>query len=414
MSRRRLRAGAARLDGPSDPLDVAGPEASIWVSPTTTIVGWGEALRVEVPAGGRARAGQLVAEALAGVELPGAPGAPPPVALGALAFDPAAPAHLVVPRLQFRRGADGARWLLAVGRADGPTAGADEDAPPRLPTPVGPLPPPERFSVVPRTSHHAHRAAVAQLVEEIGRGEVRKVVLARAVDIEADRPFDASLVVRRLRATFPTCLLFAVDGFVGASPELLVARTGDVVRGQPMAGTVARLGDPVADARLAAQLLASAKDRHEHQLTIDRMHDALLPWCSYLDAEPEPHVVSVANVQHLATTVEGRLSRPLPSVLDLVSALHPTPAVGGDPTVAALGRIAALEPGGRGRYGGPVGWVDADGNGEWAVGVRSAELAGRRATLYAGGGIVADSDPEAELAETQAKLSAMLAALVRP
>jgi menaquinone-specific isochorismate synthase len=187
-----------------------------------------------------------------------------------------------------------------------------------------------------------------------------------------------------------------------------------MVTAQPMAGTTPRLGDPAADAQLAARLLASAKDRAEHQVTIDRVEEALLPFCSYLDAQAEPQVVAVANVQHLATRVDGRLSLPHPSVLELVAALHPTPAVGGDPLGPALDAIERLEPRGRGRYAGPVGWFDADGDGEFAVGIRSAEISGRRARLYSGVGVVADSDPEAELAESQAKFQAMLGALIRP
>ena len=149
-----------------------------------------------------------------------------------------------------------------------------------------------------------------------------------------------------------------------------------MVRSHPLAGTAPRGGDPAADARLAAGLLASAKDRAEHQVTIDFVHQTLLPWCSFLDEEAEPSVVGVANVQHLGTMVEGQLSDPAPSVLELVEALHPTPAVGGDPRDAAVALIARLETGDRGRYAGPVGWVDGAGNGSWAVGIRSAELTG--------------------------------------
>jgi menaquinone-specific isochorismate synthase len=255
---------------------------------------------------------------------------------------------------------------------------------------------------------------VAAARDEIRAGALRKVVLARAVDLLADVDLDIGGVLRRLRAVYPSCLRFAVDGLVGASPELLVARRGDVIAAQPMAGTTARLGDPAVDAQLAARLLASDKDRAEHQVTIDRVEEALLPFCSYLDAQADPQVVAVANVQHLATKVEGRLSHPGAPVLDLVAALHPTPAVGGDPTAAALRAIERLEPRGRGRYAGPVGWCDGSGDGEFAVGIRSAEINGPRARLYAGVGVVADSEPEAELAESQAKLQAMLGALIRP
>jgi menaquinone-specific isochorismate synthase len=191
---------------------------------------------------------------------------------------------------------------------------------------------------------------------------------------------------------------------------------GEIVRSHPLAGTAPRTGDPTTDARLAAELIASMKNQVEHRVVIDVVHDALLPWCSYLDWEPEPSIVAVANVQHLGTLVEGRLSQPGPNVLELARALSPTPALGGHPRREALELIAAVEGLDRGRYGGAVGWVDAEGNGTWAVSIRCAEISADRCTarLFAGGGIVAESDPLAELAETQAKLQAMLGALVRP
>jgi isochorismate synthase EntC len=188
------------------------------------------------------------------------------------------------------------------------------------------------------------------------------------------------------------------------------------VRSHPLAGTAPRTGDPTADARVAADLIASTKDQVEHRVVIDMIHDTLLPWCSYLDWEPEPSIMAVANVQHLATAMEGHLSDPRPNVLELVRALVPTPALGGFPTVDALALIGEVEGFERGRYGGAVGWVDARGDGTWAVTIRCAELSADRRTarLVAGGGIVAQSDPQAELAETQAKLQAMLSAIVRP
>jgi isochorismate synthase EntC len=185
------------------------------------------------------------------------------------------------------------------------------------------------------------------------------------------------------------------------------------VRSHPFAGTTPRTGDPAADARAAATLLASTKDRAEHQITIDMVLDTMLPFCSYVDSEPEPSIVSLANVQHLATLVEGRLSSPPATALALVGALHPTPAVCGWPTDEARTLIAELEQLERGRYTGAVGWVDAQGNGRFGVAIRCAEIDGNRARLFAGNGIVSDSDPRTELAETQAKLQAMLAAIVR-
>jgi menaquinone-specific isochorismate synthase len=180
-----------------------------------------------------------------------------------------------------------------------------------------------------------------------------------------------------------------------------------------MAGTTPRSGDPDLDARRAGELLSSAKNRREHQITIDVVHDTLLPWCSYLDAEPEPSVAPAGSVQHLATMVEGRLSHPAPSVLDLVAALHPTPAVGGWPREPALELLAELEPRSRGRYAGPVGWVDGRGTGACAVGIRSIEIDGACASVFAGVGVVADSDPRSELEETRAKLRATLPSLLQ-
>ena len=232
--------------------------------------------------------------------------------------------------------------------------------------------------------------------------------------VESTAPLDVHAILLRLRASFGSSYRYSIDGFVGASPELLVARHGDIVRSHPLAGTAARTGDPATDARLAAELIASTKDQIEHRVVIEMVHDTLLPWCSYLDWEAEPSIITVANVQHLGTAVEGRLSHPSPSVLELVRALQPTPALGGYPRAAALAMIAELEPFDRGRYGGAVGWVDAAGNGTWAVGIRGASIDGARAQLFAGVGVVAGSDPDAELAETQAKFQAMLSAIVRP
>jgi menaquinone-specific isochorismate synthase len=300
----------------------------------------------------------------------------------------------------------------------GPVGEAPVD-PASLCTPAGPpagLRRPARVTVAPVRSADWWCELVARATKamrEAAPEGLRKVVLARELTVEADEPFDRAALLARLRAAYPGCFLFHVDGFLGASPELLVGRSGDVVRAQPMAGTAPRGGDPTTDARLGAALLASPTYRHEHQITIDMVHDTLLPWCSYLDYEAEPSVVGVANVQHLATLVEGRLSQPAPSVLDLVAALHPTPAVSGWPRDLANEWIAEHEGFDRGRYAGTVGWVDGRGNGTWAVSIRCADVSGSTARLCAGNGIVADSDPATELAETQAKLQAVLSALSR-
>jgi isochorismate synthase len=326
-----------------------------------------------------------------------------PVAFGALPFRPGASASVVVPAVVVGKAPDGTRWVTTIDGA---------------PADVAPPPPPRptagAFTIRPGLAPAQFLDAVQTGRDAVRGGTLTKVVLARDVVVEADHDLDVHAILLRLRATFSTSYRYSVDGFVGASPELLVARHGDLVRSHPLAGTAPRTGDPATDARLAAQLIASTKDQIEHRIVIEVVNDTLLPWCSYLDWEAEPSIVTVANVQHLGTAVEGRLSSPPPSVLELVVALQPTPALGGHPRSDALALIAELEPFDRGRYGGAVGWVDARGNGTWAVGIRCAEISGRTARLFAGVGVVAGSDPEAELAETQAKLQAMLSAIVRP
>jgi isochorismate synthase len=250
----------------------------------------------------------------------------------------------------------------------------------------------------------------------VQRGRIVKAVIAREIRVVAAHPIDRHGVLHRLKAAFGSSFRFAMDGLVGASPELLVSVDGRRVSSYPLAGTAPRAGDPERDAAMAAELIASTKDQVEHRAVIDVVHDTLLPWCSYLDWEPEPGIVRVANVQHLGTRVEGQLSLPAPDVLTLVRALTPTPALGGHPSADALELIARVEGVERGRYGGAVGWIDGDGNGTWAVTIRCAQLSADRtvARLHAGGGIVAGSDPRAELAETQSKFQAMLSALIRP
>ncbi|MFN7148379.1 MAG: isochorismate synthase MenF [Microthrixaceae bacterium] len=394
---------AADLD-PGDP--PVGLQVSAFRSPRRELWGLGEALRIELPAPWPDHVGH-VSDALAeitSVDEVGAPGSGP-VAFGALPFDRRCGATLVVPEVLFGRSAEGARWMSTIGHhGSDPSTTSWPDGEPRTPSEV---------RVRSAEPSKVWERSVAEATRRIRDGELTKVVLARELCIETDVDLDAATLLARLRATHPAALCFAVDGFVGASPELLVSRVDDIVRAHPMAGTTPRTGEPEADQRRAAELLASTKNRSEHQITIDMVHDTLLPWCSFLDAEPSPSVVPAGPVQHLATVVEGRLSHPPPPVLDLVAALHPTPAVGGWPRDAALEVIDELETADRGRYAGPVGWIDAAGNGAWAVGIRSVQLDGDRARLFAGVGVVADSDPAAELEETRAKAQAVLGTLLR-
>jgi menaquinone-specific isochorismate synthase len=328
-----------------------------------------------------------------------------PVALGVVPFEPGAPCELVVPAVTVGKAADGRRWVTRIDGADEPIAAA-----------ARPVPRAQQFEVRPLTPVDRYLAAVTAARDAVRDGSLTKAVIAREVLVSSDEPIDAHAVLLRLKAAFGRSHRYSMEGFIGASPELLVQVEGNTVRSHPLAGTTARTGDPDTDRRAAEELLASEKNQVEHRVVIDMIHDTLLPWCSYLDWEPEPSIVTVANVQHLGTAMEGHLSDPRPSVVQLVRALLPTPALGGFPRDEALALIAREEGFVRGRYGGAVGWLDAAGDGTWAVAIRCAELSPdrRSARLVAGGGIVADSEPLAELAETQAKLQAMLSAIVRP
>ena len=401
-----LVARTRRVDHDLDLLALAGGDGVLLERSRVGVAGRGVALRVPLS---KADATLAAIEVDDEVGVPGT-GA---VAFGALPFRADPSAALVVPAVVWGRADDGTRWVTTIAPGDAPVADAADLCSMAAP-PAAPLP--GQITVRPVKPAAWWCELVARATTAMGRAGpdgLRKVVLAREVLVDADVPFDRAAVLARLRAAYPGCFLFHVDGFLGASPELLVGRGGDVVRAQPMAGTAPRGGDPATDARLGAGLLASPTYRQEHQITIDMVHDTLLPWCSYLDYEAEPSVVAVANVQHLATLVEGRLSQPAPSILELVAALHPTPAVNGLPRDLAQAWIAEHEGFDRGRYAGTVGWVDARGNGTWAVSIRCAEVQGTQARLYAGNGIVADSDPDTELAETQIKLQAVLSALTR-
>lgn len=327
-----------------------------------------------------------------------------PVVMGILPFTPGANAQLVIPSVTIGKGPDGRAWITVI-----------DDAPVPEPFPV-PVATAAEFSVRPGVDVAVYLAAVEAARDAVAAGEIDKAVIARDLVVTCSVPIDIHAVLRRLRSSFGSSYRYAVDGFVGASPELLVGLSGSTVSSHPLAGTTPRTGDPSTDARLAAELLASPKNQIEHRVVVDVVHDTLLPWASYLDWEPEPSIVAVANVQHLGTRLEGQLSAPAPDVLTLARALSPTPALGGHPQARAIELIERVEGFSRGRYGGAVGWMDAAGNGTWAVAIRCAEFSPdrRSARLFAGGGIVAESDPHHELAETQAKFQAMLSAIIRP
>ncbi|MEU5883866.1 isochorismate synthase [Spirillospora sp. NPDC047279] len=400
----RLTVRTERVADPGDLVSrLPHPAALAWVRHGEGIVGWGEAARLVLPGGEDrfAAADRWLRDLFGSAEIDDAVQVPGsgPVAFGSFGFDPKSPdSVLIVPRWILGR-RDGVAWLTTIGGDADPLALVRPPAAPtRLDWSDGTLTAP------------GWEQAVAAAVDRIRGGRLGKVVLARDLRARAAEPIDARVLLSRLAGRFPACYTFSVAGLVGATPELLIRRSGDRVDSLVLAGTTARGTTPAEDAARAARLASSAKDREEHAYAAEMVRDALAPLCAELTVPDEPELLTLPNVTHLASPVHGRL-RGERSVLDVVAALHPTPAVCGTPTDVALDLIRELEVMDRGRYAGPVGWVDARGDGEWGIALRCAELDGTTARLFAGCGIVADSDPAAELAEAQTKFRAMQYAL---
>ncbi|MCC5950415.1 MAG: isochorismate synthase [Nitriliruptoraceae bacterium] len=379
-----------------------------WVRRGEGLVGWGVAARLEPGAGtsrfvhAEAQLAALAADAQIHdeVEVPGTG----LVAFGSFSFDADATSSvLVVPRVVVGR-ADGRTWLTRVSRPGAAPAPGPATCPPASPPRDRP-----RFA---GSSNPDLRwlEAVADVAARIRRGELEKAVLARDHAVWSHEPFDPVDLARRLTARFPRCHTFIADGLVGATPEMLLQRRGDRISSRVLAGTTGRHDDEVEDAALGAALLDSAKDRLEHELAARSVDEVLRPRTSVLHTDPEPRLLRLDNVQHLATTFSGTLAAPASS-LELIGALHPTAAVGGTPREAALAVIRSCEGMDRGRYAAPVGWTDPSGDGDWGIALRCAELSGARARLFAGVGIVGASLPEDELEETRLKLRAMQAVL---
>ncbi|MFC8592096.1 isochorismate synthase [Streptomyces atroolivaceus] len=323
-------------------------------------------------------------------------GDPAPVVVGSVPFAPDGVACLAVPET--------VRWATAL-RADplialhGPAVGHGDEW---------------RIREVPSAEEYAE--AVAAAVKRMRAGEFDKVVLARTLELTSARDLDLPAMLSRLARRDPDGYTFAVPSgpgrtLVGASPELLVARRGTRLVANPLAGSAQRSGDLAEDVRRAAALLDSPKDLHEHAVVVDAIREALAPFCVRLDVPERPTLVRTAAMWHLSTTLTGELRDPSSTALDLASALHPTPAVCGTPTDVARQVIADSEPFDRGAYTGMVGWQNADGDGDWVVTIRCAEAEGRTLRLFAGAGVVAESSPAAETAETGAKFRTFLSAV---
>lgn len=317
------------------------------------------------------------------------------VGFGSFAFsDSPGDSVLVVPSVIVGR-RDDITWVTTIGRAaiSGPPAVA----------PTTPASSPGEITFTDGAlSGPQWEAVVAEAVERINSGALEKVVLARDLVAETGEELDARWPLRRLVDAYDTCWTFHVDGLFGATPELLVRRERGLVTSRVLAGTIRRTGDDEHDLTLAATLARSSKDLEEHEYAVRSVAEALAPHCTSMNVPEAPFVLHLPNVMHLATDVAGVIEDDTTS-LELAAALHPSAAVGGTPTANALELIGEIEGMERGRYAGPVGWIDASGDGEWGIALRSAQIQGNQIRLFAGCGIVADSVPAAELAESQAK-----------
>jgi menaquinone-specific isochorismate synthase len=392
-------------------------------SPHRTVVALGRAAQLSVPGGpGRESAAAAISRFLTsvpGTDPVGRPGSTTS-AFGALPFDPRATGEVVIPEMTIVSETEGPSWMTLTG--SGQLVAPELPDFSRMQSSVhqngeGDLDE-DDAKVLVEGNESAFTEGVVTALGEIGRGTIAKVVLARRVCASFGARIDIERTLRSLESREPTSTVFAFvtpDGtFMGASPELLVGRSGAEVMSVPLAGTVRLTGDARSDATAIARMVESSKENLEHRLVVDAVVAGLASYCGHIEVPADPEVVSLRQVAHLATRLSASLlgePRRWPSVLELATVLHPTPAVGGFPTEFALEVIRDVEPEGRGFYAGPVGWVDSTGDGEFFIGIRSAEVHGSSASIYAGAGIVAGSDPYEELAETTVKLDTMLGAL---
>lgn len=384
-----------------DLLELLPEESSAFVRGGQGLVGWGEAKRIE--ASGPNRIADLASawrsyvselEIVDSVSLPGSG----PVAFGTIAFseNSSASSVLVMPRVVIGR-RDDRFWITSVDDAKLPAATVwGKNAP---------------VSLIPGTlGRQEFSDLVDRAVALIKSERLEKVVLARDLVGALPANFDLRTALGRLASRYPSCWIYSVDGMFGASPELLVRVSHSQVSARVLAGTAARGTDPNVDQAISKALAESHKNLAEHGFAVKSLVSALEPFCEHVDADTEPFSLALPNLWHLASDVHAVLKENS-SVLDLASALHPTAAVAGTPRIAAQELIAELEPFDRGRYAGPVGWIGADGDGEWVIALRGAQLSEGKVTAYAGCGIVSESDGESELIETDLKFQPIISAL---
>jgi menaquinone-specific isochorismate synthase len=406
----RLLARTVEIDDPGPLLALLPREQQLaWIHRGDGLVGWGVAAEFSYTGPNRfADAGAQWREITRhsvvrdDVTIPGSG----LIAFGTFTFsDHDEGSRLIVPQVVVGR-RDGRAWVTTIGTALGATpliTATDSPQPPHVlrfdDGTIGP---------------DAWKQAVAEAVRRITVGGISKVVLARDLVAHLDAPLDVRSPLGRLAVDYPGCWTFHVDGFFGSTPEMLVRLERGLVTSRVLAGTIRRTGDDTHDLVLAGSLARSSKDREEHEYAVRSVSDALAPHCTSMNVPESPYVLHLPNVMHLATDVTGVIRQDT-SVLHLAASLHPTAAVGGTPTEAALQLITKVEGLDRGRYAGPVGWIGASGDGEWGIGLRSAQIEDRpdgpAVRLYAGCGIVADSVPADELAESEAKLIPVRTAL---
>ncbi|MET0468711.1 MAG: isochorismate synthase [Aeromicrobium sp.] len=375
-------------------------DAFAWVHGGDGLVGWGRATEFRTSGADRFTDAaqwwrELSSHAVVrdDVDVPGSG----LVAFGSFTFaDHTDGSALVVPEIVVGR-RDGTTWVTVIGTGITATPTPEPSSPVR--EPVG-----TTFADGPVDSI-TWQGLVAEAVRRIARGDLDKVVLARDLVATLDEPLDARAPLARLAADYPSCWTFHVDGFFGSTPEMLVRLERGLVTSRVLAGTIRRTGDDTHDLALAGSLARSSKDLEEHEYAVRSVADALAPHCTNMFVPETPFVLHLPNVMHLATDVTGVMQDGA-SALTLAASLHPSAAVGGTPTAAAVELIGEIERLDRGRYAGPVGWIDARGDGEWGIALRSAQIEGdgRTVRLFAGCGIVADSVPADELAESNAKL----------
>jgi menaquinone-specific isochorismate synthase len=407
-----LSVRTVRVDDPGPLLALLPAEGQLaWVRRDEGLVGWGEAARLDASGPDRFAQAQAWWSRLTShvvlrdeLQLPGTG----LVAFGSFAFDDEpGTSLLVVPEVLVGRRGD-TWWVTTVGVDGALPPAADlrrNDSDVRPPSTLA-------FADGARCGTD-WEGVVADAVRRIGAGELEKVVLARELDAVAPEPVDVRWPLQRLAESYPACWTFSVDGLLGATPEMLVRLEKGLVTSRVLAGTIRRSGDDGRDLALAASLARSSKDLEEHEYAVRSVAEALERHCSSMNVPETPFVLHLPNVMHLATDVTGVASDDSSS-LALAASLHPSAAVCGTPTDVARSLIRAVEGMDRGRYAGPVGWMGASGDGEWGIALRCAQVDPSdpaRLKLYAGCGIVAGSDPEAELAESAAKLIPMRDAL---